>query len=113
MNIALLNTKITLQKNTVEVDEYGNHKAAWQDYYTCHATVSNEHRTGTEQQAAGETVNHEMMNFTIRWCKAVDRIDTKNFRILYNENIYNIDEIDRSNNRRRNIKLYAKKVDRE
>ena len=40
MDVALLNVKITFQKNAVEVDAIGNHKNGWTDYYTCHATVS-------------------------------------------------------------------------
>ena len=40
MDVALLNVKITFQKNAVEVDAIGNHKNGWTDYYTCYATVS-------------------------------------------------------------------------
>src|SRR5574344_676725 len=45
MDVALLNVKITFQKNAVEVDAIGNHKNRWTDYYTCHATVSGESGT--------------------------------------------------------------------
>lgn len=42
MNIALLNTRITIQQQTTTVDTIGNHINTWQDYYTCAATVSGE-----------------------------------------------------------------------
>lgn len=34
MDITLLNVKITVQKNTVTVDNIGNHKNEWTDYYS-------------------------------------------------------------------------------
>ena len=42
MEIALLNVKVTFQKNSVVSDSIGNRKNVWEDYYTCHATVSGE-----------------------------------------------------------------------
>lgn len=42
MDIALLNVKITVQKNETVVDAIGNHKNTWTDYHTCFATVSGE-----------------------------------------------------------------------
>lgn len=38
MDIALLNVKITVQKNETVVDAIGNHKNTWTDYHTCFAT---------------------------------------------------------------------------
>ena len=38
MNIALLNTRITIQQQTTTVDTIGTHINTWQDYYTCAAT---------------------------------------------------------------------------
>ncbi len=34
MDIALLNVRITVQKNEVVVDEIGNHKNTWTDWYS-------------------------------------------------------------------------------
>ena len=51
MEIALLNVKVTFQKNSVAADDIGNRKNVWEDYYTCHATVSGE--GGQEKAAAG------------------------------------------------------------
>ena len=42
MDIALLNVRITVQKNETVVDAIGNHKNNWTDYHTCFATVSGE-----------------------------------------------------------------------
>ena len=51
MNIAMLNEKVTFQKNEVVTDRIGNHTNAWTDYYTCSATISGEN--GREEQDAG------------------------------------------------------------
>lgn len=50
MDVALLNEKITFQKNSVEVDAIGNHKNSWSDYYTCHTTVDGERVWKSKQQ---------------------------------------------------------------
>lgn len=42
MDIALMNVRITFQKNEVVTDKIGNHKNAWSDFYSCYATVSGE-----------------------------------------------------------------------
>ena len=33
MEIALLNVKVTFQKNSVAADDIGNRKNVWEDYY--------------------------------------------------------------------------------
>lgn len=48
MEISLLNVKVTFQKNSVVADDIGNRRNVWEDYYTCHATVSGE--SGQERQ---------------------------------------------------------------
>ena len=50
MDIALLNVKITFQKNEVMVDKIGNHKNVWTDFYKCFATASGE--GGSEKAVA-------------------------------------------------------------
>ena len=42
MNVAMLNERVTFQKNEVVTDRIGNHTNAWTDYYTCAATISGE-----------------------------------------------------------------------
>lgn len=79
MDVALLNVKITFQKNSVEVDAIGNHKNGWADYYTCHATVSGE--SGNEKHTAGTTVEDSDLAFTIRWCRKAAEIDVTGYRV--------------------------------
>ena len=88
MDIALLNVKITVQKNTVTVDKIGNHKNEWTDYYSCYATVSGE--SPSENTDAGTVVDNSKIDFTVRYCKAVSFVDSTGCRVVYNGEIYNI-----------------------
>lgn len=61
MDIALMNVRILFQKNAVQTDKIGNHINTWEDYYSCHATVSGE--GGTEKTAAGLVVDDSDISF--------------------------------------------------
>lgn len=110
MDIALLNRKITVQKNTVTVDEIGNHLTTWEDFYSCHATVSGE--SPSESTAAGTVVDNTKADFTVRWCKAVSEITADGFRIVYDEELYNILGIDHQNFKKKSVKLKCQKARR-
>lgn len=88
MEIALLNVRITVQKNTMTVDKIGNHKNEWTDYYSCYATVSGE--SPSENTDAGTVVDNSKIDFTVRYCKAVSFVDSTGCRVVYNGEIYNI-----------------------
>lgn len=110
MDIALLNVKITLQKNTVVVDSIGNHKNTWTDWYPCHATVSSE--SPSEDTDAGTIVDNSKIDFTIRWCKKISDLTSDGCRVLYQGEPYNILGIDHMNFRKKCIKLKCQKVSR-
>lgn len=110
MDISLLNQKIMVQKNTITVDEIGNHLNTWEDFYSCHATVSGE--SPSESTAAGTVVDNTKVDFTIRWCKSVSQITSDGFRILYGDEIYNILGIDHMNFKKKSVKFKCQKVRR-
>ena len=110
MDVALLNVKITFQKNSVDVDAVGNHRNRWTDYYTCHATVSGE--CGAETHAAGITVEECDLAFTIRWCRKATVIDATGYRVVFNGNIYNIISVDHMNYKKKSLKFRCRKVRR-
>lgn len=111
MDIALLNTQITIQKATVTADAIGNRKNAWTDFYTCYATVSGEAASslGSEKDAAGTTVDHSDISFTVRWCRAASQVDSVGYRILFNGGIYNILAVDHMSFKKKSIKFRCKK----
>ena len=65
MNISGLRTRVVFQRNTVSIDEVGNHLNSWTDYYACWATVTS---SGGEENsdAQGRTVSQERLAATDR-----------------------------------------------
>ena len=110
MDIALLNRKVTVQKNTVVVDDIGNHVSKWDDFYSCYATISGE--SPNESTSVGTVVDNTKADFTVRWCKAVSEITPDDFRVFYADEIYNILGIDHQNFKKKSVKLKCQKMRR-
>ena len=110
MDIALLNRKITVQKNTVVADEIGNHISKWDDFYSCYATISGE--SPNESTSAGTVVDNTKADFSVRWCKAVSEVTPDGYRVVYNDEIYNILGIDHQNFKKKSVKLKCQKARR-
>jgi len=110
MNVALMNLRITFQKNTVVTDAIGNHKNTWEDYYSCYATISGE--SGSETEKAGQTVPSENKAFTVRYCEETAAVSTDGFRICFGDDLFNITSIDHQNNRHKSLKFWVQKVRR-
>lgn len=110
MNIAAMNVRVTIQKNAVVTDKYGNHKSTWKDYFSCYATISGE--GGKEQTAVGQTVEHTDMNVTVRYCKETDAITSTGYRIIFRGELYDILAVDHMNFKRKSVKLSCQKVRR-
>lgn len=110
MNVALLNVKITFQKNSVEVDAIGNRKNDWVEYYTCHATVSGER--GNETHTVGTTNDTVDIAFTIRWCGKASEINATGYRVLFNGELFNIVSVDHMNYKKECLKFRCQKVRR-
>lgn len=110
MDIALLNVRIMLQKNTVMTDSIGNHKNGWMDYYSCHATAGGE--SPKEDAAAGAVADNGKTDFTVRWCKAVSAADSTGYRVVHGGEIYNILGIDHMNFKKKSVKFRCQKAGR-
>lgn len=110
MDIAALNVKIMFQKSETVVDGIGNHKTVWKDYFPCHATVSGE--GGTENVVAGQTVENVDIQFTVRFCNAVNAVTPTGYRIVFQEELYNILAIDHLRFKRNALKFKCEKVRR-
>ncbi|MEQ2775503.1 phage head closure protein [[Clostridium] innocuum] len=107
MDIALLNVKITFQKNEVMVDKIGNHKNVWTDFYKCFATASGE--GGSEKAVAGLIVDDTDISFTVRYCNKLSDIDSTKCRILFDGDVYNIVSIDHMNFKKKAFKFKCEK----
>ena len=110
MNIALMNVRIEVQKNTVNTDKYGNHKNTWELYLSCYATVSGE--TPKEETDAGLTVDDSKTDFTIRFCRAASAITSTGYRVIFDGETYDILGVNHMNFKNKGIKLLCQKVRR-
>lgn len=110
MNIALMNVRIEVQKNSVITDKYGNHKNTWEPYLSCYATVSGE--TPKQETDAGLTVDDSKMDFTIRFCRAASAITPTGYRVIFDSEIYDILGVNHMNFKKKGLKLLCQKVRR-
>lgn len=107
MNVALLNSRIQIQKNEVITDEIGNHSSSWKDYYSCNATISSE--SGNEVHVAGETLESVGIAFTIRYSSETAAIIPTSHRVIFKEERFNIIGVDHMNYKKKSIKLLCQK----
>lgn len=112
MNIAGLRVRITIQKNETVTDRYGNHKSVWQDYFTCWATAVTSGLSSSEDEAAGHTVEADRLDMTVRWSSETAAVDSKGYRILLGDRIYNILSIDEMGFRHNSRKLHTELSER-
>lgn len=106
MDIATMNTRILIQKNEVVVDAIGNRTNAWTDYFLCFATISDSTgKSASEDYSAGQVVDNADINFTVRFCDKTYRVSTTKYRIVWNEEIYNIQKIDHLNLKKKALKF--------
>ena len=112
MNISGLRTRIVIQKNVTETDRYGNHKSAWQDYFTCWATAVTSGLSSSEEEDAGHTVEADRLDITVRYSSETAAVDSKGYRVLLGDRIYNILGIDDMGFKRHSRKLHTQLAER-
>lgn len=94
MNIAGLRVRITIQKNTTVVDRIGNHTSVWTDFFSCWATAVTSGLSSNEEESAGHTVEADRLDITVRYSSETAVVNSKQYRILLGNRIYNILSID-------------------
>ena len=107
--IERLNEIITIQKDSVVTDQYGNHKKGWTDYFTCHAYA------GTfSQDEKGDAVltDRRGITFEVRFCSELEAVTSTGYRVIFHDEIFNIDSVDMMNWQRKTIRLKCRKVER-
>ena len=112
MNIAGLRVRITIQKNETVVDKYGNHKSSWTDYFTCWATAVTSGLSTKEEEAASHTVEADRLDFTVRYSSETAAVNSKQYRILLGERIYNIQSIDEMGFKHNSRKIHTELSER-
>ena len=110
MRISDLNRKITFQNKAVEVDEIGNHRSIWSDYLSTSSYISFQGKG--EEVFLGMEVDRSDISFTVRFQNRLKKINTSDYRILFDDEKYNIISIDFMNYENRFIKFRCRKVSR-
>jgi SPP1 family predicted phage head-tail adaptor len=95
--------KIVIQKKIVTTDEIGQKADVWTDFHTCRAYVNG--LSGTEYFEAMRVNAENTVVFTVRFDRKISDIDPINYRILWGEKAYNLDNIDNVMYRNMYVKL--------
>ena len=104
--IARFNERLTVQKNEVTVDRYGNHKNVWVDYFTCFTYASN-YQYDKEAEAA-TTSEEQTINFEVRWCTELKDLDSTHYRVAFHGDSYDIQSVDFMNYQKKTIRIVCK-----
>ena len=107
MDIAGMNTRITIQKNRTIIDQYRNHTSAWADYFSCWATCVASGKSAEETQNAGYTQEADRLDITVRWSSETAAVNSKEYRVLLGGRIYDIISIDDMGFKRNSRKLHT------
>ena len=101
--IARKNERITVQRNEVTVDKYGNHKNVWTDYFTCAAYAST--YQGDREQTSAVTTEERTVTFEARYCPELAELDSTKHRIAFHGDSYNILSVDMMNYQRKSVSI--------
>lgn len=88
MEIGKLNQRITILEPTTHTDTIGNHKAQWDELFSCWACVSV--KTSNENSDNGTTKEVQTMQFIIRQNSETIKLSTSVNCISFRGTIYNI-----------------------
>ena len=107
--IARKNTRITFQKNAITSDEYKNRIQAWTDYFSCFAYAS----TYAEKESGEEVIHEErQVTFECRYCPELAVVTSTGYRILFNDEPYNIESVDPMNYQNKEIRFTCRRQKR-
>lgn len=112
MDIAGLRVRITIQKNETVTDKYGNHKAVWSDWFSCWATAGTSGLSASEKEEAGHTAEADRLDITVRWCSETAAVNSKQYRILLLDRIYDITNIDEMGFKKNSRRFHTQLVER-
>ena len=107
MDIAGLRVRIIIQKNETVVDKYRNHRSVWTDYFPCWATAVTSGRNADETEKSGITQEADRLDITVRWSAETAEVNSKQYRILIGDRIYNIISIDEMGFRHNSRKFHT------
>lgn len=110
MNFSSLNVRISILKNKIAVDEIGNRKSEWSDYFSCWATVSNEDSQKVQKsETAGLIIDHQTADFTVRCCNKVKAVNSLEYKVKFKDELYEILSVDHYGYKGEMVKIRCQK----
>ncbi len=106
MEIGKLNQRITILEHITKIDNIGNHKAQWEEIFSCWAAVSV--KNSVENSDNGTTKEVQTLQFMVRQNSITIRIATTAKRISFRGVIYDIIGISPNYEYRDYLKITAK-----
>lgn len=97
--------KVKIEKATRGKDSHGYATEEWLKYYENYAYVNN--LSGVEFWAAAQSQAQETVRFEMRYHKALDQVQPKNFRIVFRGRIYRITFVDNVQMKNETVKINA------
>lgn len=96
---------VTIQQYVAGSDDIGNPSNEWVPYKQAYAYVNG--LSGAEYWEAANVHQEDTVEFVFRWKPFFDSMNTKQFRLLFNGGIYNINLIDNIQFRNKTVKIKA------
>ena len=108
--IARKNVRITFQVRSVTTDKYKNHVSTWTDYFSCwaYANTYSANETGEEV-----TYEERSITFETRYCPELAAITSVGYRIVFGDEQYEIQSIDRMNYQNEMIRFTCQREKRQ
>lgn len=100
--------RILFQKSSSAKDKNGNRILSWADFYSCAAYANN--MSGEEYWAAAQTNSQTDMYFRVRYCSELKDLNSEKFRIIFQDEIYNITFVDNIQYSNKMLKIRVTKV---
>lgn len=103
MNAGAYRDLVTIQKLTTQRDSDGYETEIWEDYYSNYAYINK--LSGKEFWAAAETAAQNTVRFELRWHSQLDLVNSKDYRLIFNDHIFNITNVDNVQFRNETVKI--------
>ncbi|OLR55049.1 hypothetical protein BHK98_02580 [Hornefia porci] len=110
MDIGSMRRRLLIEKHETVIDKIGNHTSKWTDFHSCfcYANLS----SGDEYGVSPETIEQGSVTFIIRWAKKLAGLNSKEYRIRFQGEAYNIVSVDDVQFRHEKLQIIAEIIPR-
>ena len=105
MNAGMFKKLVSFEQYVDGFDEIGNPSQEWVPYKKAYAYVNG--LSGSEYWEAANIRQENTVEFIFRWKPFFDNLNTKQYRINFQNNIYNINLIDNVQFKNKTVKIKA------